>query len=428
MLNRRSLLRYGMASAAIIKLPSIAQMSFAETEGVPSITFTVDDVKPGTKALTPQPVKTAIENILSAPDSPLESWTRDTPKLVLANPNLHPFLSAIQTAYNRHYPIVLSPDMIWLQILQGVASHVNANAEELRHHFVAHEGKKTIVIQRNHFVKGNPNNDWEGAFAEFSSKMRTHIGADTHDLIASKYGTTGPVEQAAMNVALMDAMQSYFTYAAVSACGFPSVTLEGSVDDWRALKKRAEKLASFDLAWWTKHLIPFLDQFIETSAGRPDKDFWCNFYKIRSGGSGHAYIQGHIMVLFPYFGKQRPTKQRLIDDFGNYIRSQNRYNRKPPEMIEAQIKAFADGLKEDNGKLKSTLRRNPYIGRTDLAHREGMTTSDISTKMNSAPMIWDYHGKMLQMELLAGFIGSTQDPKTLAIRPKIGWAIREGTG
>ena len=86
------------------------------------------------------------------------------------------------------------------------------------------------------------------------------------------------------------------------------------------------------------------------------------------------------------------------------------------------------GLKEDNGQLKSTLRRNPYIGRTDLAHREGMTTSDISTKMNSAPMIWDYHGKMLQMELLAGFIGSTQDPKTLAIRPKIGWAIREGTG
>ena len=54
--------------------------------------------------------------------------------------------------------------MIWLQILQGLASHVNANAEELRHHFVTHEGKKVITIRRDRFVKGNPDNDWEGAF------------------------------------------------------------------------------------------------------------------------------------------------------------------------------------------------------------------------------------------------------------------------
>ena len=223
-------------------------------------------------------------------------------------------------------------------------------------------------------------------------------------------------------------MQSYFTYATMTACGFPSVTLEGSEDDWRALKARAAKLAQFDLGWWTQHLLPFLDQFIETSAGRPDKDFWCNFYKLRAPGSGQAYIHGHIITLFPYFGKQRPTKQRLIDDFGNYIRSQNYNNRLSTEQIEAKIKSFASTLKDDSGQLQNTLRRNPYIGRTDLTQREGMTTADISTNMNSAPMIWDYHGRILQMELLAGFIGSTQDPVTLAIRPKIGWAIREGVG
>ena len=78
--------------------------------------------------------------------------------------------------------------------------------------------------------------------------------------------------------------------------------------------------------------------------------------------------------------------------------------------------------------MADTLRRNPFLGRDDLKRHEGMTTTDITTKMNSAPMIWNYHGKMLQMELLAGFIGATQDPKTLAVRPKIGWAVREGTG
>ena len=95
------------------------------------------------------------------------------------------------------------------------------------------------------------------------------------------------------------------------------------------------------------------------------------------------------------------------------------------DEILARIRSFAASLKEGNGQLKDTLRRNPFMGRTDLKYREGMTTADISTKLNSAPLIWNYHGNMLQMELLAGFIGSTQDSKTLAIRPKIGWAVRQ---
>ena len=428
MMNRRKLIGTGIASAAIIRFPGIRQMSWANEGGIPSITFTVDDVKPGTKAYPTTPAKAAIEAILAAPNSPLESWSQNTPKLMRGSVSLHPFLAAVTTAYHSHFPIIFSPDMIWLQILQGLASHVNANAEELRHHFVAHEGKKLIEIKRDEFRRGNPNNDWEGAFAEFSDKMRGHIGATTHDLIASGYSTTGPTEQAAMNVAMMDAMQSYFSYAMTTSCGFPSVTLEGTEDDWTMLRQRAANLARFDLEWWTKHLLPFLDQFVETSAGRPNKDFWCNFYKLQSVGSGTPHIHGPINTLFPYFGKKRPTKQRLVDDFEVYIRNTKYMGQLSESQIKARIKAFANHQKEGSGQLKDTLRRNPFIGRTDLKHREGMTTNDVSTKMNSAPMVWNYHGKMLQMELLAGFIGATQDPKTLAVRPKIGWAVREGTG
>jgi hypothetical protein len=72
------------------------------------------------------------------------------------------------------------------------------------------------------------------------------------------------------------------------------------------------------------------------------------------------------------------------------------------------------------------LRRNTHLGKGPLKRNEGMTTSDVSTKMSSAPMIWNYLGTKLQMELLAGFVGSTQDPATLAIRPTIGWAVRPG--
>ncbi len=426
MFNRRKLLASGIASAAIIQFPGITRISHAQTAGIPSVTFTVDEVKRGNKALKPQPINRAIQTIIGAPDKSLESWSRDVSHVVAAYSAIHPFLSALNTAFHQHYPIILSPDMIWLQILQGLASHVNANAEALRQHFVAHEGKKLIEIRRNGFVKGNPGNDWEGAFAEFSSQMRSHIGDETHDLIASGFGTTGPAEQAAMNVALMDAMQSYFAYSATTACGFPEITLEGSEDDWRALRLRAARLETYDLKWWTKHLLPVLDQFVGAAAGKPDKDFWCNFYKLKAPGSGAVRIHGHVNVLFPYFGRKSPTKERLVNDFEVYVRNTNYMGRLTEEQVLERIKRFTDRLQEDTGALKDTLRRNPYLGRMDMTHREGMTTGDIKTKLNSAPMIWNYYDTMYQMQLLAGFIGSTQDPTTLAIRPKIGWAIREG--
>jgi len=66
--------------------------------------------------------------------------------------------------------------MIWLQILQGLANHVNANAEALRHHFVSHDGKKLIEIKRDEFVKGDPDNDWEGALLNFQPRcVRTLV-------------------------------------------------------------------------------------------------------------------------------------------------------------------------------------------------------------------------------------------------------------
>ncbi|MGB6231469.1 MAG: DUF4419 domain-containing protein [Litorimonas sp.] len=430
MIDRRHLLSTGVASAAVLRLPRSSAVVRANDSGLttpPSITFEVDDVERGSTVLSLQPTRKAIEAILSAPDSPLESWTQSVPQLVALNAHAHPFLAAVNTAYDNHLPVVFSPDMVWLLILQGVASHVNANAESLRHHFVAHEGKVLIEIRRDRFRRGNPLNDWEGAFAEFSQKMRPYIGAQTHDLIAAPFGTTGPVEQAAMNVALMDAMQSYFVFGMHTACGFPSVTLEGSVDDWTGLQKRAADLSRFELGWWTRHLLPVLDQFVETAAGRPDRDFWCSFYKMNRG-SGTEAIHGHINVLFPYLGRQRPTKQRLVDDFEVFMRQSQMLGARTEADIQAEIERFAATLKEDSGVLQDTLRRNPFLGRTDMSYDEGMSTADVATKMNSAPMIWSYFGRKLQMELLAGFIGATQDPATLALRPRIGWAVREGTG
>jgi hypothetical protein len=43
--------------------------------------------------------------------------------------------------------------------------------------------------------------------------------------------------------------------------------------------------------------------------------------------------------------------------------------------------------------------------------------------MSQAPVTWTYHSEELALNFNADFIGATQDPKTLAIAPHVGWFI-----
>ena len=93
------------------------------------------------------------------------------------------FVGAVHQAYEGHYPLVLSPDIIWQCVAQGFAVHVNQNAERLRHLFVKHKGKRDIVVIRDSFVKGSQDNDWEGALESFSQDVREHIGDEIHSIL-----------------------------------------------------------------------------------------------------------------------------------------------------------------------------------------------------------------------------------------------------
>ncbi|WP_437298561.1 DUF4419 domain-containing protein [Sorangium sp. So ce426] len=284
----------------------------------------------------------------------------------------HAFLQAVHAAFDHHYPLVLSPDDIWLCIAQGFGVHVNLHAEELRRRFVRHEGQKTLSIQRPAFVKGSPDNDWPGCFAEFSDYIAEHVGK-ARDLVVASFSTTGPVERAASEVVLMSAMQRYFRYEVVTWCGIPEITLLGTPEDWRAIRRRAEVLAEYGLTTWMRGLLPVVDEFVAVaSGGAVNRGFWASFYKHRST-SGDSSVTGWINALFPYLEHEGiPRWNPGVASWGT----------------KSQVGAFPKGL-------------------------------------SLAPFTWQYLGKPIPMELLGGFIGISQDPQTWAVRPAIGWAVRD---
>jgi hypothetical protein len=312
---------------------------------------------------------------------------------LVANVFFHPVIAAIHQAYCDHRPVVLSPDMLWLLVLQGFANHVNANAEELRPKFVQHPGRVTIKVRRDDFVKGSPTNPWPEVFGEFSRHIRDHVGAATHDLLLPNFSTTSAVERAAAEVVLLDAMQSYFEYELVSMCGIPEIVLEGTMEDWTRLAERTRGLGQFGLEWWTEILAPVLEQFVAAARGQVNRDFWQSIYKV-DAGSGGPYINGWITAFFPY-----------LKEYSGPALWRNRY------------------LTEGGPALQKVLY--PWAGEDPRESREGVTTDQFPGGLARAPFRWNSLGDVFAMEFLGGFVGVRQDPQTLGLRPEIGWAIRE---
>ena len=203
------------------------------------------------------------------------------------------FIAAVTTAFAEHRPLALRPEHIWTLVLQAVAVHVNQNAEELRSRFVAHDGKLALTVRRDEFVLGAAGHDWAGVVAEFSEQIEGNTVADATKRMATDFSTTTADEKVAGQMTVMHAMEKYFDFRMRTMCGFPSITLEGSAEDWHSVRRKAEDLVRASCkeefsSWWLPALLPVLDRFAEQyeDTGTVDVQFWQSMAKV--GGIGGA--------------------------------------------------------------------------------------------------------------------------------------------
>lgn len=295
-----------------------------------------------------------------------------------AAPN--PLVGAVGLAYNYHHPLSLSPSAIWLAISQGFSTWINENAETVRSQFVAHEGKALIKLE----VPYDP--DWTYVLDQFSERIGDYIGKK-RDLFLSDFSTASLHERTASEVVLMYSMSSYLEYGMQTMCGFPRITLEGSVEDWERIRDRIGVLAEIGtkanddhMKAWIPRLLFNLNAFVEAAKGNPDLAFWRKLYH-ETGGSGGPYISGHIINFFPY-------------------------------------------LKSTKGKPY----RNPFIAGSEETgmRRVRIHPSSFDDGISKVEVEWDRNGDERKVEFHGGFVGvSIADDSTL--RPECGWGILDMT-
>ncbi|MFM2266928.1 MAG: hypothetical protein RL757_369 [Bacteroidota bacterium] len=340
---------------------------FPSHVGAQATTFEVENIKIPKKEL-PKNNETEIIKFLNTKN---EKTSFAQQKLIFYHK--HAFFSGIVDAYRQHYPMQFSPDAIWQIINMGFSRHVAANAESLRKKFVDFDGKQKliVVVGQDKIALGNRNSQWEIVFPQFTKQISQFTGKMLIENLTADFTTTTPTTQIASQITTMDAMKHYFDYeVGIVGCGVSRVTLEGSVEDWEKVLEKTKFLTQYNLDWWTKELIPILEQFIAAKKGKVDKDFWRNMVRIKESKKAYgseSFIDGWVNKFYPY---DADGKSRTFAPITNPERQL------APDLVEV-----------------------PFI------------LSFFETKSS------------FNMQFQAGFVGWSQDPKTLAMRPEIGWLV-----
>lgn len=325
---------------------------------------------------------------------------------------VHPVVNAVHLAFAGHRPLTLTPDAIWTTIAQGFALHIRLNAEDLRRRFVEHEGKKPLAVERGEYPASSE--DWSHVVSDWCQQIRMEVGTGAADFFVNDFSTSGPIERTASEIVMMDAFERYFEYTMNCICGIPTIELTGTAEDWREIRRRIELMAEYGVDAWIAGLRGICDQFVESACGRPDRDFWQCVYKPREAYGG-AVFTGWLGRLFPYLeteGGFHPNATIRVEKPAVTPSSSRRNASLFPFARSREQRPHAGDIADD-----APSRRRWISG--------GVTPSSIPNGLSRVPATLALVGQPYQdLELIGGLTGVVQNPRTLALEPVLGWAVR----
>ena len=307
-------------------------------------------------------------------------YTLDTKEDSIFNEKKTSLIQGLVLAYKNHYPITITPDMLWILILQGFSRFMEKYENKVREKFVNFDGKKDLIVERNNLTPYTATKeDWDGIMKEFVEKIGIHVGQETIDNLECNFSTTTQVAQVTSQVSIMSAMKQYFTYTVqMMGCGISTISLEGSIQDWEKIKKKLEFLAKKGLEWYTKHLIPIIDKIIESK----------NYYN--------------------YNGQ---LSDELIEFWKGMIRLKGRGGMYEPHMINGWIVKFIPNLSGKDPMVYEEIRETEVPDQIICCPMELIWLLPMRKKIEYS------------CSLFSGFYGMVQDKETFNVRPVIGYAI-----
>ena len=288
------------------------------------------------------------------------------------------FIDLVALAYARHYAMEISPDDIWLLILDGFRLHVKSNSDSLKDRFVGPDVDTDIKVFANHLTMESTHEEWFGVIADFFDNLQEKLPPETGAPLRTKFSTTSPVDYNISRSMVMAIASEYYTYFAYTFCGIPQIRINGTKEDWSLLKDSFNKLATrLDMEWWSQQLNPILDEFVKAFDGNSSIAFWKNIYKLyEPKGCGNPKFNGWFSKFYPY------------------------------------LMGYSDKME--------------FVKRTDWEHDVDFET--LPNALTSVDVKWNYLGQEIPLKLYTGFIGVQVDTTSKMLKAARGYALRSQCG
>lgn len=359
-----------------------ARVDYPKPEG---FKFDVDDVELAKTLLEEDLAEKIFEEKI---DKKILFYPKEFKKYQLVSTYNNGLIQTIHNCYSTHRPLILTPDVIWLAICQGVSIHVNEKMDSLKH-VIFIKNKPSKLVVRNDSLEYN-DDAWKSLISSIANQTKTYTKDDFYSFFVSQFTTTTEVHKTVYQITLLESYKKVFQYVGESGCGIPSITITGEKKDWELILSKLEMLDKIGLSKWKESLKPVINEFIDVYSGKINKKFWKSIYKYKEN-YGRSYLSGWIVKLFPYLKK--------IDGEDVYDKKQDAYKSK----VKYVPNQFLEGDKYLHAKL---------------------TTDDFPSGMVQIDVLWNNHFNNVtsKIEVYAGFFAIKQySDKTL--EPFISWAI-----
>ncbi len=355
---------------------------FVKPEGV---SFAVDDVKIADSLLKVDYAKYIFENKIG---KEILFYPEETANLGLVNSRNNGLIQTIQECYDNHRPLVLTPDIIWLTICQGVSIHINENYDSLKSIIFIEDKPDEIIVRNDSLDYGAKH--WKSLLESFAVETKKYTNDDFYSFFVSEFSTTTAIDKTAYQITLLESYKKAFQYIGDTGCGIPSILIAGNQEDWETILEKLDMLDKIGLSNWANSLKPVINEFINASKGNQNTEFWQSIYKSASEYAAF-YISGWIIKFFPYI--KELEQGGVFDEEHGATKIGEVYT----------LNRFID----DDNYLLSTL-----------------STDNFPSGIAKVPVIWNNHftGETKNIEVYAGFFAIKQYPDK-SLEPFVSWAI-----
>ena len=281
-------------SLVVTDTTPLPELDFTEeSDSLTGITFKVDDVVQNKKPLESFKSTDAVANFIGKK----LTFSPDNDSVLLVPVHGNGLINTIYLCYGQHRPLVLSPDIIWMTIAQGVSTHINKEFKQLESKLFTAKKPKIIKVRNDSLDYGAKY--WQQLIGSLSDSTRKYTQKDMYGFLAPRFSTTTQQIFTAYESNILYAYKKAFTYIGGAGCGIPYITITGTKEDWMLIREKLILLDNLGLDYWRKELEPVLDEFIAVFDNKRDPVFWKNMFKEYVDYGEHA-VSGWIIKFFPY--------------------------------------------------------------------------------------------------------------------------------